>query len=116
MPGPLQRVAHGAEGAVAVLRRRGDVMGVARHAVADDLGIDLGAALLGMLEFLEHQHAGALAHDEAVAVLVPGPRALLGCVVEGGRERARSGEAGNAEPADRGFGAARDHDVGIVPT
>ncbi len=48
----------------------GDVIGVARQAVADDLGIDLGAALLRMLIFLEHQHARALAHDEAVAVLV----------------------------------------------
>ena len=40
---------HAAIGAVAVLGRRGDVVGVARHAVADDLGVDLGAARLGVL-------------------------------------------------------------------
>ena len=63
-----------AEAAVAVRGRRGDVVGVARQAVADDLGVDLGAALLGVLVFLEHHDAGALAHDEAVAVPVPGTR------------------------------------------
>ena len=40
--GALERRAHAAKGAVAVLGRRGDVEGVARHAVADDLGIDAG--------------------------------------------------------------------------
>ena len=43
--GALQRHPHRAEAAVAVLGRRGDVIGVAGQAVADDLGIDLGAAL-----------------------------------------------------------------------
>ena len=72
--GALERRRHAAVGAVAVLGRRGDVVGVARQAVADDLGIDLGAARLGVLVFLEHDDAGALAHDEAVAVLVVGAR------------------------------------------
>ena len=50
--------------------RGGDMVGIARQAVADQLGIDLGAARLRMLIFLEHDDPGALAHDEAVAVLV----------------------------------------------
>ena len=62
--------------------RRGDVIGVARQAIADHLGIDFRAARLGMLIFLEHDDARALAHDEAVAVLVIGPARLLRPVVD----------------------------------
>ena len=94
--------------------RRGDVIGVAGQAVADHLGIDFRAARLGPLIFLEHDDAGALAHDEAVAVLVIGPARPLGLVVEVGRERPRLGEAGDADRADRRLGAAGEHDVGIV--
>ena len=65
---------HGAETAVAVVGRSGDVEGVACKAVAHHFGVDVRAAGLGVFQFLEHQGAGALAHDEAVAVLVVGPR------------------------------------------
>ena len=54
----------------------------------DDFGVDLGAARLGVLVLLEHQHAGALAQHEAVAVLVPGPRGGLGIVVARATARA----------------------------
>ena len=114
MPARFTAALHAAIGAVAVLGRGGDVIGVAGHAVADDLGIDLGAARLGVLELLEHDDAGALAHDEAVAVLVIGARGALGLVVEAGRERAAGGEAGDREAADRRFRAAGDHHVGIA--
>ena len=87
----MQRIA-----AIAVLGGRGDVIGVARQAVADHFGVDLRAARLGVLVFLEHDDAGALAHDEAVAVLVIGARGLLGRVVEAGGQRAAGGEAGDA--------------------
>ena len=56
------------------------VEAVGRRAVADDLAIDLGAARLGVLEFLEHQDAGAAGDDEAVAVLVVGAARDLGGV------------------------------------
>jgi hypothetical protein len=100
-----------AAGAFGVRRR--DVIGVARHAVADHLAIDLGAALLGALIFLQHDNAGALAHDEAVAILVVRTARLFRLVVAGGK-RARLGEAGDAERAERAFGAAGEHHVGIV--
>ena len=45
--------------------------GIAAHAEADDLRVDLRAARLGLLVLLEHHRAGAVAHDEAVAILVP---------------------------------------------
>ena len=95
MPGALHRRRHAAEAAIAVRRGRGDVIGVAGQAVADDLGIDLRAARLGVLIFLEHHDAGALAHHEAVAVLVVGPRGLGRRFVEAGRQRARGAEAGH---------------------
>ena len=94
--------------------RRGDVIGVARQAIADDFGVDFRAARLGMLIFLEHDDAGALAHDEAVAVAVVGAAGLFRRVVEVGAERPRLGEAGNPDRADGRFGAAGQHDVGIV--
>ena len=67
-----------------------------------------------MLERLEHDDAGALTHDEAVAIPVVGARGLGGLVVEMGCERAAGREAGHGDAADRALGAAGDHDVGIV--
>ena len=60
------------------LGRRGDVIGVAGHAVTGHLRIDLRAALPRVFQFLQHQDAGALAHHEAVAILVPRPRRFGG--------------------------------------
>ena len=112
--GALHRRHHAAIGPVAVLGRRGDVEGVARQAVADDLGIDPGAPRLGVLELFEHHDARALAHHEAVAVAVIGARRALRLIVEIGRERAAGGEARDRQPADRRLGAAREHHVGIA--
>ena len=70
--GDAQRRLHRALRAVDV--RRGHVVRVGAHAEADQLGVDLRAAPLGVLVLLEHQHAGAFAEHEAVAVLVPRPR------------------------------------------
>ena len=67
---PLQRSAHASEGAVAVLGRRSDVIGVAGEAIADDFGIDLRAARFGVLEFFDNHDTCALAHDKTVAILV----------------------------------------------
>src|SRR5690606_13095307 len=88
--------------------------GVARHAVADDLAVDFRAARLGALVVLEHHDTRALAHDEAVAVLVIGARALFGVIVEIGGERPTGGEAGERDAVDAAFRAAGDHHVGIA--
>src|SRR6185437_14169702 len=95
-------------------RRGGDVIGIAREPVANQLGVDFGAARLGVLEGFEHDHAGALAHYEAVAVLVIGPRGARRLFVEGGRERAQRREAGERNAVDRRFGAAGQHHVGVA--
>src|ERR1044072_7700950 len=67
-----------------------------------------------MLIFFEDDDAGALAHDEALAVPVIGPARLLRPVVVARVERAGLSEAGDPDRADRRFRAARQHDVGIV--
>ena len=110
----LHRRAHGPVAAVAVRRRRGDVVGIPGKTVAENLRIDPGAALSGVPEFLEHDDAGALPHDESVASPVPGPRGAFGLVVVVRGERARSREPGDPERTDRRLGAARDHDVRVV--
>src|SRR3546814_14167445 len=51
--------------------RQGDVIRIAGHAEADQLGVDFCTALFGMLEIFEQQHARAIAEHEAVTVLVP---------------------------------------------
>ena len=81
MPASRSAVPHDAEGATAVLGRGGDVVGIAAHAVAHDLGQDACAAPAGALQILEHQDSGAFAHHEAVAVAVPGARGALRLVV-----------------------------------
>ena len=94
--------------------RRGHVIGVAGKAVADHFGVDLRAARLRMLVFLEHHHPRALAHHEAVAGFVVRPAGFRGFVVEVGAERACLREPRDADRADRAFRAPREHDVGIV--
>jgi hypothetical protein len=82
--------------------------------IADHLGIDLGAPPLGVLELLEHDDPGALAHHETVACLIPRARRPLRRIIESRREGPRSGKSGDAQPTDRGLGPAGDHDVRIV--
>ena len=90
------------------------MIGIARHAIAHNLGIDSRTARLGVLQFLEHHHTGTLAHDEAVTVLVIGARPPGGLVVELGGQRLAGDEAGDADAADRRFGTTRHHDVGVI--
>ena len=90
--GALDGGRHAAVGAVAVLGRRGDVVGVARQTVADHLGIDLRAPRLCMFVLLQHDDAGPFAHDETVAIPVVGTRGPLGSSlkpVESARQAAK---------------------------
>ena len=94
-------------------RGLGHVVGVAGHAVADDLGENGSAALAGKFQLFEDHDARAFADDEAVTVFVPGAAGFFGIVVAGG-ERAHGGESAYAHGSDGSLGAAGDHDVGIV--
>src|SRR5438552_409936 len=57
--------------AVPVFGRRSDVVRIGAHPVSGELAIDPRAARLRMLVLLQHDHPGALAQHEAVAVDVP---------------------------------------------
>ena len=87
--------------------------GVGAHAVADDLGEDVGAAGLGELELFEDEDAGAFADDKAVAVLVEGAGGVRGVVVAGG-EGLHGSEAADAHRRDGSLRAAGDHGVGVA--
>ena len=65
--------AHRPRGAVAVLRSGGQVVGVGARAIARQLAQDRRAPRLGVLQRLDHQDAGALAHDEPVSRRVERP-------------------------------------------
>src|SRR5215211_6789735 len=67
--GVSEGVFHRPTGACPVRRRRGDVVRVGRAADAEHLGVDRGAALLRVLQFLEDDDAGPFAEHEPVAVL-----------------------------------------------
>ena len=88
----------------------GHVRRVGRHAVADELGVDLRAPRPRVLELLEHEHGGGLAHHEPVALVVERARRMLRIVVAP-RERAHRVEAGDADLGDRRLGAAGEHHV-----
>src|SRR5215472_5444090 len=69
--------AHAAKRAIAVLRRRGNVVGIPGEAITDKLAVDASAAPLRVLIFLQHDGARALAHDEAVTIAIVGARCAL---------------------------------------
>src|SRR5215469_1865524 len=67
-----QGIAHRSIGAFAVFRGSGQMIGVGRHSVADNLGVDLGATPPCMPVLLENEDPGPLAHHKTVAFSVPG--------------------------------------------
>src|SRR5262249_18301758 len=104
---------HATRTTFAALARGGHVERIAAHAEAGQLAVDARIALLRMLVFLDHEHAGTVGQYEAVAILVPRTARLGRLIV------ARGQRAGRTESADRGadrrvLGAAGDHDVGVA--
>ena len=97
-----------------VAGRRGNVISVAAHAVADNFGINLRAAGFGMLIFFQHQSTRALAHDKTAAGLVPRTGSLFRAIVEIGGNRLHPGKTGQPQNIDRGFRTAGQHQVGIA--
>ena len=113
MPASRSGVAHHAEAAFVFGSRLGHVVGVAGHAIAGNFGEDGRAAPFGVLEFFEHQDARAFAHDEAVAIFIPGTAGFFGIVIARGKG-AHGGESADAHGSDGRLGAAGNHHVGVV--
>src|ERR1017187_3275754 len=66
-----------------------------------------------MLKLFEDKDASAFAHDEAVAIPVPGTTGASRVVIARG-EGAHGGESADAHGSDGGFGASGNHHVGIA--
>src|SRR4051812_445333 len=80
--GVAQRVTHGQFRTIAA--RRSDVERVATHAEADELGEDVGTARLGEFILFEHEHAGTVGQQEAVAAGIPRTAGMRRIVVTRG--------------------------------
>ena len=106
----VERHAHGACAAFAFRRGGGHVVGIGGVAVTGQLAIDPCAPCGGVFEGLEHKHAGALAHDEAVSPSVKRPRGVPGIVVAGA-ERFHRSKATHGGGQHGGLGAAGEHYV-----
>mmetsp|Transcript_2854 Transcript_2854/g.8847 ORF Transcript_2854/g.8847 Transcript_2854/m.8847 type:complete len:364 (-) Transcript_2854:341-1432(-) len=91
--------------------RSGNVVRVARRAVAGELAVDPRAARLRVRLRLEQQRARALTHDEAGALGVKRARRPLRIVVHVGAHRAHVTKAGVAERRDGRLRAAAQHHV-----
>ena len=111
--GVSERVAHHAHGAVRVLRRRGDVEGVARHAITYQLGEHRSAALAGEAELFQKQDSRPFADNEAVAAAVEGSAGAFGLLVASGK-RAHRRKPAHTHRRDRSLRAAADHHVGVA--
>lgn len=92
----------------------GDVKRVARRCIAREFAIDARPARQRVVERLQHQHAGALTHDEAVAIAVERAARLLRRIVPRAHGLHRA-EARIGEGRDGGLTAACNHDVRVAP-
>ena len=110
-----ERLAHRARRLLAGLVEAHAVVGVARRAVAADLGEHPRAARARPLERLEDEHPGALAEDEPVAPRVEGAARRRRGVQAGRREDLHEREAGHDAGRDDGVGAAREDEVLVAP-
>ena len=73
-PCRIERHAHGSRSAFAVLLRRGHMERVGSGAVACELGQDIRATRPCLRLGFQHQHRGAFAHHQSIAVPVEGLR------------------------------------------
>ena len=99
---------------LAVRRRTRDVVGVGVRAVADKLGVDVCAALLGVLQAFQNDETRALAHHEAAAVLVEGARGMRRIVVVISAKSLHRAKACDGGFGDARFRAAGDGDVRLA--
>ena len=111
--GVAQGIAHHAKSALMFRGGLGHVKGVRTHAITDNLGQDGSATTSRVFQFFENQNARAFTDDKAIAILVPGTAGARGIVVAR-RECAHGSESADAHGRNRGFGAARYHDVRVI--
>ena len=87
-------------------------MSIGRKTVADDLGINLGAAFLGMFIVFKNQNTGSFAQHKAVAVFIERTGCRCRIVVSAGQSM-HIVKAANAQRTNRTFSTAGNHDISV---
>ena len=95
------------------LRLPRKVIRVSGGTITHDLAVNAGSPLTCMLEFLEHYHAGSLAHHEAVPIFIERTR-RRGWRIVARRESPHVGKAADRHRRHRCFRAAGKHHIGIA--
>ena len=83
-PGFTQCYLYCSDGTLAVLRRLGNVKGIAGSAVTDDFGKDVSPAPLGEGQVFQDKDTGSLANNKAVPLGIKGTGCQLRLLVSGG--------------------------------
>ena len=109
--GVLQRDPGGTAGLAPVGTRLDHVVRVGGRPVAEQFRVRFGAARTDDVLGFQHEPRDALAHDEAVAVAVEGPRGTPRSVVVGRRQRPDDVEGAEREGAQRHLAAPGDRRI-----
>ena len=91
------------------------MVSVSTHAGTCHLSVDLRSASLRVLQFLQDEAAGTLAHDESVAAGAERTARLLRLIVAC-RERVHGVEAAHADGADGSLGTTSHDGIGLAQT
>ena len=81
-------------------------------AIPHQFGNDRSATTLGMLELLDHHHAGTLTHHESIAIAISD--AKRGRIVIARAERPHTAEASQPAGKNTGFRTTGNHRIGIA--
>ena len=85
------------------------MVGIAVAAISHNLGINYGAAGLGVAQLFQNQYAAALAHHKTAALGVKGDGGAGG--IGGGGKGLHTGEAAHTQRADTALGPAAEHQI-----
>ena len=91
------------------------MISIGRHTAAGDFGIDVGAALEGVFEFLENEYGRAFTHHETVARSAERTRCRFRAVVTG-RKSVHGIEASHTGGIDGSFRTTGNNSVGFAET
>src|SRR5882724_10308749 len=94
-----------ARAAFAIVRRRRHMVGVRRKSVTGKLAVNSRVTRFRVFEFLDHDDAGAFAHDETVTVAIEWAGSALRFIIASAQSFHRS-KPGQTNRDDGGLGAA----------
>ena len=80
-PSTAQGHLHTPRGTLAIRVGSGEVVGISRVAITDDLTINFCPTHDGMIHLLQHQHSGSLSHHKTITILVERAGGMLGVII-----------------------------------